>query len=408
MNLTTIGNLCKMLKHTYQLGVYYFDSENNLVFFEVDRYELMINQQLFEIDRLATSCILYQETRIFINEFGMIWINLPVITTNIVRGVIIMGPFFSGNVSEEVITESIRNKEIDEEYLNVLLKYIMSLPIQPYRDYIKMIKTTFYYLYHREIDESTLNTSKDYTDMENMMKDLKSDQIDANKLEFHGTLMLEKALMACVRTGDIGKFKKLSEVISIGKAGNVSAGNEIRQEKNIFIVTTTLVTRAAIEGGLSSEIAFTISDLYIRQVESLKSIPRIAELNTKMILDFTRRVHELLESKGASFLISQACEYMKAHVYEEIKVTDIANQLRISNGHLSRRFHQEMGKSIVDYIKDVKVNEAKFLLKYSTYTLADISEKLAFSSQSYFNAVFKEMTGETPKHYRADFNSSDS
>ncbi len=404
MNLTTVKNLCTMLSNTYQLGVYYFDSERNLIFFEADRKDIIINQQYFEIDRLATSCILYKETKISINNFGMAWVSIPVIVTEIVRGVIIIGPFLANNMAEETVAEALREKGLEQEYLEGIFKYIMSLPIHPYHEYIKMIKATFYYLYHEEIDESTLSSSKEQMELGSMVKSLESDWIDANKLEFHGTLTLERALMEAVRTGDIQKFMKLNEVVSLGKAGNISVGNELRQEKNLFIVTTTLVTRAAIEGGLSSEIAFTISDIYIQQVENLKSIPKIAELNTKMVLDFTRRVHELLEPKGVTLLISQACEYVKAHVYEEITLTGMASQLRISNGHLSRRFHQEMGKSITDYIKEVKVNEAQFLLKYSAYTLAEISEKLAFSSQSYFNAVFKEVTGKTPKQYKTEIN----
>ena len=71
------------------------------------------------------------------------------------------------------------------------------------------------------------------------------------------------------------------------------AQDQLRQRKNLFIVTATLVSRAAIQGGMQVEDAFSLSDSYIRQCERMASPDRIANLQYRMLLDYTERVERL-------------------------------------------------------------------------------------------------------------------
>ena len=75
----------------------------------------------------------------------------------------------------------------------------------------------------------------------------------------------------------------------VGRAG-IMANDAIRQQKNLFICTAALVTRAAIRGGLDRESAFSLSDVYIQKVELLKTCQEVMGLQVAMVRDFTRRV----------------------------------------------------------------------------------------------------------------------
>ncbi len=67
---------------------------------------------------------------------------------------------------------------------------------------------------------------------------------------------------------------------------------------------------------------------------------------------------------------------------------------------MMRRFKEELGIHIGAFITRCKLEEAKSLLTYSNKSLAEISSYLCFSSQSYFQNVFKRKYGITPKQYR--------
>jgi AraC-like DNA-binding protein len=59
-----------------------------------------------------------------------------------------------------------------------------------------------------------------------------------------------------------------------------------------------------------------------------------------------------------------------------------------------------MGLSFTDYVLEKRIEEAKRLLDHSTYSLADITGILNFSSKSYFINCFKKTVGQTPTEYR--------
>ncbi|MBO6094387.1 MAG: helix-turn-helix transcriptional regulator, partial [Oscillospiraceae bacterium] len=71
-----------------------------------------------------------------------------------------------------------------------------------------------------------------------------------------------------------------------------------------------------------------------------------------------------------------------------------------SSSYLMRRFKAEVGMSVGDYITKCKLEEACDLLVYGSRSLAEISAYLGYSSQSYFQNVFKKQYGMTPMQYR--------
>ena len=79
---------------------------------------------------------------------------------------------------------------------------------------------------------------------------------------------------------------------------------------------------------------------------------------------------------------------------------DLADEVGIAPGYLSRLFKKETGMSVSEYITVKKVETAANMLKYAEYTPSQIANILAFSSQSYFVSVFKRYMGSTPGKYK--------
>jgi len=228
-------------------------------------------------------------------------------------------------------------------------------------------------------------------------------QIEAsNQQNVHNTFELEQTIMNIVRKGDTAA---LNEWLKAAPAvrGGLLAAEQLRQLKNTFIVTATLASRAAIRGGLDIDDAFTLSDSYIQKCELMNTTDQIMNLQYNMVLDFTRRVERIRLGKHPSKLVTDVANYIQHHLSDSITAEDIAKDLYLSRPYLSRKFIEEAGVSLTDFILKEKTEEAKRLLRYSDKSLTAIGSYLGFSSQSHFSRVFKKYAGITPSDYREKY-----
>ena len=82
------------------------------------------------------------------------------------------------------------------------------------------------------------------------------------------------------------------------------------------------------------------------------------------------------------------------------EVTDYAELLNISPGHLSELVKEQSGKPAIAHIHDRLIVEAKRLLFHTDYAVKEIAFHLGFEDSSYFNRFFKRLTDTTPVNYR--------
>ena len=215
----------------------------------------------------------------------------------------------------------------------------------------------------------------------------------------HNTLDIEEALMGIVRRGDTVALKRwLSSAPAV--QGGTMAGDQLRQLRNLFIVTVTLVSRAAIRGGMSQEDAFSLSDAYIRRVELLTSHSKIQNLQYHMLLEYTEQVDKLRRGRHVSKFSLDVANYVRHHLSEPVSVEKMAEDFFLSRPYLSAKFKRETGQTLTDFILSEKTEEAKRLLRYSEKPLSAIGAYLGFSSHGHFARVFKQYAGMTPNEYR--------
>ena len=215
----------------------------------------------------------------------------------------------------------------------------------------------------------------------------------------YNALDIENRLLDMVMRGDVAALQEFFANAPAVKSGKV-AQEQLRQSKNIFVVTATLASRAAIRGGMDVTTALGLSDQYIQRCELADSPDIITELNYHMIIDYAERVAKLRLGQNPSVLVIKVSNYVQQHLSESIKTEDIAKALFIGRSRLSTDFKKETGMNLSEYITTMKINEAKRMLRYSNKTFLAISLYLGFSSQSHFTNVFKKVTEMTPLEYR--------
>ena len=200
-----------------------------------------------------------------------------------------------------------------------------------------------------------------------------------------------------VREGDLNYQKHLSRLAISGTVGKLS-DNPDRHAKNAVLVCIILLSRAAIEGGLSPEIAMTLTDHYFQSVENCQNMQELQEIARTMQDDFVQRVHRARHSH-LSGPVLEVCDYINLHIENSPSLGEIAEQLKYSKYYLSHKFEKEMGLSIGSYMMQRRLEKAANLLRSSSLTVKQVGEQLHFCSPSYFSKQFKAVYGVTPSEW---------
>lgn len=215
----------------------------------------------------------------------------------------------------------------------------------------------------------------------------------------HNSYSQEQAILRIVRKGDTAALHTWMERAPAVRGG-ILAPEHLRQMKNLFIVTATLCSRAAIRGGLDVDDAFSLSDFYIQSCERLDTAEKITNLQYHMVLEFTERVERLHLGEHPGKLAVTVANYVQHHLSESISTEALAQSMFMGRSYLSTKFHSETGIKLNDFILQQKTEEAKRLLRYTDRSAAAIGDYLAFSSPAHFSRVFKKYVGLTPNEYR--------
>ncbi|HAH63763.1 MAG TPA: hypothetical protein DCL73_16880 [Treponema sp.] len=219
--------------------------------------------------------------------------------------------------------------------------------------------------------------------------------------DFHTSFSQEMRIWDTIREGNVDGLPSALKVEML-KTPGILAKTRVRQEKNLDICTVAIATRFAIQGGVPDDIAYAMSDSFIQKVEEMSNVQDIIQFNNTIIIEFTKIVAECKhkQQRHCSPEINKCINYIEQNLHSKITLKDISGQLHISISQISRKFKDETGESIVDFCNRQRIIEACRLLEYSEKSLLDISTTLAFSSQSYFSALFKKYTGKSPLGYK--------
>ena len=98
--------------------------------------------------------------------------------------------------------------------------------------------------------------------------------------------------------------------------------------------------------------------------------------------------------------INQVIEYVDEHYKEDLKIDNLCKIFSCSNSYFSHAFKKETGKNFREYLTELRLEDAKYLLKYSQLNVTQISVSLGFLDSNYFSNVFKKNVGITPMEYR--------
>jgi AraC-like DNA-binding protein len=121
-----------------------------------------------------------------------------------------------------------------------------------------------------------------------------------------------------------------------------------------------------------------------------------------VVISYLENVHRKDKPGLYEGEVAQLVVKIDSNPEETFNITEQAICLKITERALEIAFRQKMGTTILFYVQQQRILKAKLLLLTSTNTVADIAFDVGYSDPSYFNRVFKQVTGISPGKYRSD------
>ncbi|MGG4146739.1 response regulator [Paenibacillus algorifonticola] len=243
---------------------------------------------------------------------------------------------------------------------------------QAYREAKEAVRFAFIYprgtnVYYRDI---CLLSSQETDDLSAEMKSLEKAFID----------------------GEMDDIQQALERLTEG----ISRNHKLTKELLMGISFTIFyLFQSFVENYQLSEKEILTKDMYDRiSTMSMKVdfIEWINQLNDRM----TRQLMENYESLRV-YLTKQ---FINKHYKGELSLEKVADYLQLSPAYLSNLFKKETGQNFIDYVTEVKIGRAKFLLKTTDLKIAEIAREVGYGDEYYFSKVFKKNVGESPLKYR--------
>lgn len=146
--------------------------------------------------------------------------------------------------------------------------------------------------------------------------------------------------------------------------------------------------------------------------EELERAPRVAPITRREALETVRLRFERLEGyllqiaesgvdSPASRCAHQAMRYLQKNYSNcDLKLAEVLEHLGVSRSYFSNVFKAQTGQSFVEYLTNLRMEQAKRLLRETGLCTYEIAERIGFVDPHYFSVTFHRRTGMTPREYR--------
>lgn len=194
--------------------------------------------------------------------------------------------------------------------------------------------------------------------------------------------------------------------VSEGEAIFIPRGTERSRAANIdvadyvsfnFVLEEDIKLPSLVGDATNSDVLLMITALDSISASPYYNLKDKAEYLLAVIISI---LEDRVRNESFSALTRQIIGYIHDNLGKKITLRDIGEQTFFSPIYCDTVFKRECGKSIINYLIDLRIEEAKRLIMERATSLADIAEAVGFSDYNYFSRIFKRRSGYSPSEYR--------
>lgn len=322
---------------------------------------------------------------------------------NISKGLsVILGPSRSLSVENTLTSDIVKRFNLPSFLVSSIYEYLTMIPIMHTGAFVYLLASINACLNNEKTDVNLLyDLNANYTVDADAHKSVieHSEKIAYGEIEQENRYDAEKRILYLIKNGMTQQLRDLWKE-GLSKQYYPDSQTSLRLLKDNCIMSVGLITLTALSAGLSHENIFKLRDIYIQQTENCTSIQEVMTLRFNIMIDFCEEIRLMNCKESKNPYINRVINYINEHVTEKISLEEIARHTKSNKTYLSTKFKEETGIGLAYFINRQKVNAAKQLLLFTNKSLVEISTLLSFSSQSYFQKIFKDITGITPLDFK--------
>lgn len=205
----------------------------------------------------------------------------------------------------------------------------------------------------------------------------------------------EGQLVNFVKSGNGDKVKTLiDEIFDINfKEYTLSPSMFTLLKTDISCTLVKIICNLIKESSIKSIEEFITID----KITSCQDIEQLRNVTHSMFDDILRNADKIIRNH----LVSEIVDYVeKNYMIPELSVSVVAEHFNVHISYLSTTFKKQMSVGLAEYIKTVRISQAKNLLKNTNKKIIDIANEVGYFSLHTFVRVFKNSEGITPAKYR--------
>ncbi len=151
------------------------------------------------------------------------------------------------------------------------------------------------------------------------------------------------------------------------------------------------------EGGMKYR--FLSRQNYLPDIMSMQTLDEIKNWFLQKTGAAAKDVRENKQKQNSSS-VERAKAYINENYQNDISLDDVSREVDISPYYFSKLFKEETGENFIEYVTNVRIEQAKQLLSSSRLSMKEICAQVGYADPNYFSRIFKKTVGVTPTEYK--------
>ncbi len=209
----------------------------------------------------------------------------------------------------------------------------------------------------------------------------------------------EARLLDAVRRFDMDYIERISSEMAVGSAVEKRNNNPVRNIQNYSIIMNTLLRKTAYDAGVAAVYVDRLSSMFGRRIEKVSTSMAVSHLMKEMLTEYALLIRSY-SWDGYPTGIKAVLFTIDSRYRDHLTLEELSRVAGVSPSYLSRLFSKVLGKSLSEYVNEVRITKSLKMLRNPDLSVAYAAVSSGFEDQAYYTRTFRKIKGMTPTEWR--------